>query len=104
MHDEHESLGEVCANLEGAKRDIRQYHQDFLDLISTTNSNVEVRQVKKGIPHLNLTITDGSAVMIQYLKSKEWGGGPLWKVASGSSLYTILKDEFETFWNMNSNS
>lgn len=100
MHQDHPSLHEVTTDLKIMKQSITQNYEFFLGL-SQKNSNIEVRQIAKGIPHLFLTISDQIAIMIQYMGAKKWGSGPLWKCINKSTLYEILKDEFDFYWNMN---
>lgn len=65
------------------------------------NENIEVRQIRNGIPHFFLTRTDQYAIIVLYLSSETWGAGPLWKCVKEFKLYKIVEDEFSTLWNLN---
>ncbi|MEW8693081.1 MAG: toll/interleukin-1 receptor domain-containing protein [Candidatus Thiodiazotropha endolucinida] len=82
--------------------DIQENYAYYSDLASK-NSNIEVRQVKKGIPHFFLTRTDQHSIIIQYQSSQTWGSGPTWRCHAGSDLYNVSIAEFEHLWTVGSN-
>lgn len=100
MHQDHLSLSEVTTDLKIMKQSIPQNY-DFFESLARKNTNIEVRQIKKGIPHLSLTISDQFAIMVQIMGAKKWGSGPLWKCRAQSVLYQTLKDEFGFYWSLN---
>jgi hypothetical protein len=73
----------------------------FYEYVSRGNENIEVRQIHRGIPHFFLTRNDRYAVLIQYLSAQTWGAGPLWRCTKDLKLYGVVKDEFETLWDLN---
>lgn len=79
--------------------DIEQNFNFYKD-ISQKSKNIEVRQIRQGIPHFFLTRNDHHAVIILYLSSQTWGAGPLWRCNSDSKLYGVVKQEFETLWEL----
>jgi hypothetical protein len=66
--------------------------------LASKQSNVEVRQIRQGIPHFFLTRTDQHAVIIQYLSSETWGSGPTWRCPARSKLFDVAVKEFEHLW------
>jgi hypothetical protein len=76
----------------------------FYENISKESEHIEVRQIHCGLPHFFLTRNDQYAVLIQYLSSQTWGAGPLWRCSKECKLYGVVKDEFETLWDLNKQS
>jgi len=70
----------------------------FFEQMAKENSNIEVRQLKKGLMYSFITRTDQQAVFLQFLASQMWGKGPLWKCGNGSRFYEVAKTEFEELW------
>ena len=100
MHLDNPVLRLLASDFEMLKVNLPQ-NDAFFDEIARRNSNVEVRQISKGLLHFFLTRTDQCAVIIQFLASQMWGKGPLWKCARNSGYYAAATQEFETLWKMN---
>jgi len=87
-------------NSKQVERDIESMCE-YLDLISQECENVEVRQIRTGVPRIHLTCNDDRAVVITYLYSERSGDSPLWECNSDSQLYGTLRQEFQAFWQAN---
>jgi hypothetical protein len=64
-------------------------------------SNIEVRQMRRGCLHFQLTRSDDTAVFAQYFFSEKLRHSPLWQCRAGTRLYDILAQEFESLWQVN---
>ena len=84
-------------SLESVVHDIQESYRYYQDL-SNKHQNIEVRQVKKSMPHFFLTINDHSCLLIQYTSSIDWGNGPTWYCPAKSDLYNIAEKEFSHLW------
>jgi hypothetical protein len=78
-------------------RDINESYTYYSGL-AAKHANIEVRQIRKGIPNFFLTRTDQHAVIIQYLSSGTYGSGPTWRCPAQSTLYSVAVREFEYLW------
>jgi hypothetical protein len=74
--------------------------QQFSEIAATT-PNVEVRQVRKGIPHYQVTRTDQFVNLICYLYSERTANSPMWQCTKDTGLYRTMAEEFEVLWNLN---
>lgn len=74
---------------------------DFFRGLARTTANIEVRQIRSGCPHFQLTRTDQFAVAIQYLYSESTHYSPLCQYPVGSPLYATMAQEFESLWRRN---
>jgi len=97
MHLQNPVLQLLASDFEMLRVNIPQNYE-FFEEIARENSNVEVRQLKKGLLHFFMTRSDQHAVILQFLASQMWGKGPLWKCARDSGLYAVATQEFETLW------
>jgi hypothetical protein len=80
--------------------EIRYASQSFQRL-AEANPNIELRQLRRGCLHAQLTRTDNHAFVTQYLYSRRPGWSPLWQCGRGSPLYQLVQEEFESLWNVN---
>lgn len=104
MHENNQLLHGLHYNtkgIESLRRDIIESVQFYSEL-GQTAPTVQVRQIKRGIPHFFLTRTDQHAVVIQYMNSQEWGHGPTWRCPASAKLYRGMVTEFEFLWKQGS--
>ncbi len=73
--------------------------RSFIQLASA-HPNVKYRQLKAKTPNFALTLTDQSAVLVQYLHSLNWGSGPVLRCLPTSAFYPILEREFDDLWQL----
>ena len=100
MHKDNEILQRLLydeRNLDSVAHDINESYSYYRGLAASV-PGMEVRQIRKGIPHFFLTRTDKHAVIIQYLSSATWGSGPTWRCPADSQLYNVVAQEFEYLW------
>jgi hypothetical protein len=103
MDDENPQLPGMLHNerpLDAVMRDIKESKSYYLPL-ADRSQGIQVRFIRRGIPHFFLTKTDQTAVLIQYLCSNMWGSGPTWKVDADSKFYKAISAEFEHLWETN---
>jgi hypothetical protein len=74
---------------------------DYFSKLSARNPRIQVRQIRTGCPHHNLTRMDQRAIYIPYLFSQKTGWSPLWECDRESILYKMLTEEFELLWRAN---
>ncbi len=102
MHPDNDLLKGLLYNerkLESVLGDIRESYDFYKELTAKDpKRNIEVRQIRRGIPHFFLTRSDQYAVIIQYQSSQEWGSGPTWRCPAQSMLYDAAVKEFEHLW------
>ena len=101
MHLENPILPKLTSDMAIQEQNITQ-NLAYYRSLAQESENIEIRQILHGTPHFYLTRADQYAVIIQYLSSQIWGSGPLWRCTPHSKLYTIVKQEFETTWELNS--
>jgi hypothetical protein len=75
----------------------------FLSIASEA-PNIEVRKLRFGCPHYQLTRTDQNVTLISYLYSEKYGDSPLWQCDHDSGLYSTMTQEFDSLWNANNSS
>lgn len=80
--------------------DIRTMTRYFAAL-SSQNDGISFRQIRFGMPPFRVTRTDQLVTFVPYLYSEPGGYSPLWQAASGSALYRLMQNEFETLWEAN---
>jgi hypothetical protein len=100
MHESNAILKGLLYNdrdLDSVAHDIKESYAYYSGL-AAKQSNVEVRQIRHGIPHFFLTSNDLRAVIIQYLSSETWGSGPTWRCPAQSKLFNVAVKEFEHLW------
>ena len=106
MHEDNQILRHLLYDgreLDAVVGDIKESLAFYSSLIDK-NSNIEVRQIRWGIPHFFLTRTDEHAVIIHYLSCEAWGSGPTWRCSRHSSLYSLAVKEFEHLWTVGTNT
>lgn len=81
-------------------KDLVDMHSYYSD-IAQHAAGVDVRQLRTGCPHYQITITDGWATFVPYLYSDRSGFSPLWQYPRSSGVYEIMRQEFEALWNAN---
>jgi len=70
----------------------------FFRKLAESEPGVELRLIRTGSPHFNLTLVDGAAVAIQYLYSDRASQSPLLRCKESSSLARKFRNEFESLW------
>jgi hypothetical protein len=75
---------------------------NFFTKMAEQSPNIQVRLMRHGCPHFQLTRTDQVALMAHYLFSEKLRESPLWKCVSGSRLYNKVVKDFEALWQVNS--
>jgi hypothetical protein len=89
---------------EGGADDLRRdigRSLEFFSRLAEAHDNVELRVLKRGCIHLQITRSDHTALATQYLYSDRSRHSPLLEAAAGSELYTTLQREFEALWAVN---
>jgi hypothetical protein len=74
---------------------------DYFHTIARASPNVEIRQIRNGCPHFQLTRSDQVAIAIQYLYSESTHYSPLCQYPRGSALYATMAQEFDALWQRN---
>ncbi len=87
------SLSEVRVGVEESRA--------YFEQLAADCPGVQLRTIRRGCPHFNLTITDEAAVAIPYLYSARTANSPLLRSSPGSPLYGTFVSEFETLWDAN---
>lgn len=100
VHTENPHLDALSTDFEMQISNIEQ-NRIFYDNIAKESRNIEVRQIKHGLPHFFMTRNDSRAVVIQYLNSQQWGSGPLWSCTNSSKFYGVACKEFDELWKLN---
>lgn len=70
----------------------------FFCSIAQQSSKIQIKQLPSQMMHVNATICDDKAIMIQLLGSLKWGKGPIWKFDRQSGAYSMLQQEFDYLW------
>ncbi len=78
-----------------------QEMQEYFAAVAAQADGIEFRQIKRGLPHGELTVTDESAVYIQYLAGEPTVNSPLWQAPAKTALYAKMRHEFDTLWALN---
>ena len=73
----------------------------YYQAIANGNVNIDVRQVRTGCFHVQLTRTDRHVIAAQYAFSKRATFAPLWQSDKGTYLYDVMTGEFEARWAAN---
>jgi hypothetical protein len=76
----------------------------FFTKLAEQSPNIQVRLMRQGCPHFQLTRTDHVALIAYYLFSEKLRESPLWKCDRSSCLYAKLVRDFEALWQVNSES
>lgn len=71
---------------------------EFFSRLAREDRNIEYRQLRNGLNHLQLTRLDDSATFMPYLNSKRPEYQPLWRVPRGHVLYRAASHEFNELW------
>lgn len=70
----------------------------FFARLAAENDRIEMRSIRRGFPHANLTVTEALAVAIPYLYSGRTAASPLMRCEVGGPLYATFSQEFESLW------
>jgi hypothetical protein len=87
------SFNEVLAGV----AESRSYFQRFAD----SHDNFELREMRVGCPHSNLTINDQRAVALPYLFCNRTALSPALISPAGSPLFATFQREFDSLWDAN---
>jgi hypothetical protein len=71
---------------------------DELCEIAAACRGFQVRRLRKWTPHLQVAVNEATAVGLPYLISRSKKESPMIRARAGSSVYAVLKDEFENLW------
>jgi len=89
-------------DLESVKRGTEKMVNFFGDIAAKNNApTFEVRRLVKGLPHFQLTVTERTALVLQYMFSRGTADSPLQQFPSGSQLHRAFLEEFEMLWKLN---
>jgi hypothetical protein len=66
--------------------------------LAAEHKTFEFKKLRSRTPNFALTLTDNTALIVQYLHSLNWGLGPHLQCGASSPMYRILKKEFESLW------
>ncbi|NRF71224.1 TIR domain-containing protein [Aquincola sp. S2] len=66
--------------------------------LALSSDLIEYRQLRTRTPNFALTLTDHSAVLVQYLHALNWGAGPVMRCLTSSPFFSILHREFDELW------
>ena len=77
-------------------------HEFFVNELAAGNDRVQVRQVRSGSPHAQITLSDDQAFYVPYLYSDGVSDSPLLQCSSDHVLYATLDREFTALWEANS--
>jgi len=73
----------------------------FFSGVADGHANVEVRLLRKGIPHFQLNRFDDCAIAVHYFYSFAPDLVPTIRAAHGTPLYEAWTKDFETLWQLN---
>lgn len=73
----------------------------FFQRLADRHETIEVRTMRRGCPHYNLTVTDHVAVAIPYLFSVRPATSPLLRCQRGTQLYSTFQRELDSLWDVN---
>lgn len=91
---------ETSTSLTNVKESAHRMAKYFRD-ISQKYASFELRLISRGLPHAQLTITDTTALLIQYMYSRGTPESPLLQIPKGTELYDAVVQEFEVLWQLN---
>jgi hypothetical protein len=106
MHQENPALPELInhlipeENLQSIRHSLGEMIQFFSE-IAHASPGIEMRTLRHGCPHIQLTRNDERAVFVQHLYCDKPGYCPLWSCAKSSPLYSLMTQEFESLWVVN---
>ena len=69
--------------------------------IQQTAASLEVRRLRRGMPHFQLVMTERIALVVQYLCSRSTEGSPLQAYSSKTELHEVFLAEFNQLWDAN---
>jgi hypothetical protein len=73
----------------------------YFRTIASNATTFEVRQLREGMLHFQLILTEKTALVLQYMFSRGTAESPLQQFPAGSDLHRAFREEFETLWNLN---
>lgn len=86
--------------LDTVRRDLAMT-QAFFAGIAAGHPGLELRTIRHGVPHCQLTRTDDALLFIPYLNSQPTAYSPVWRCEQRSGLYQRLTQEFDALWRAN---
>jgi hypothetical protein len=95
LFDHGRGLGDRA--LDSVRRDIAAA-QEFFAGIAAGHPGLQLRTMRRGLPHCQLTRTDDTLLYIPYLNSQPTAYSPVWRCTAGTSLYRLLTRELEVLW------
>jgi hypothetical protein len=87
-------------DLEAVKRQTTKMAEYFQG-IARDSATFKVRRIREGMPHFQLTLTEGTALVLQYMFARGTADSPLQQFPGGSQLHRVFREEFETLWERN---
>jgi hypothetical protein len=106
MDDEHAGLapmmgaGLLTETAESVKSRTAAVLKSFGD-IARAAASLEVRRLRKGMPHFQLVVTERMALVQQYMCARAADSSPLQAFSSRSELHEAFRDEFNLLWDAN---
>ncbi len=103
LHPDHPTLPQMMnesileVDLDDVRREI-QLMTKYFSQTAERNANIGFRQIRRGIMHCQATLTDHCGMFLPYLYSRRRRHCPLWQCKSGSVMYDLLAEEFESLW------
>ncbi len=103
LHEKNDSIdalnysNKIDESAKHVKEQIHLSSKTYLRLDSEYQK-FEFRKLRDNTPNFALTLTDQSALMVQYLHSLNWGLGPHLQCNPESPLYRIVENEFNKLW------
>ena len=85
---------------EAVKRSTARMADHFAN-IAKSAPMLQVRRIREGMPHFQLILTEGTALVLQYMFSRSTGDSPLQQFPAGSELHKAFREEFEALWSCN---
>ena len=85
-----ETTRQIAGEMEIFFKDLAQKYPSF-----------EARTIKKGLSYNQLIITDTTALILQYMFSRNTGESPLLKIPRETELCKVFSGEFENLWELN---
>lgn len=85
---------------DGLKRTTAAVMKSFEE-IGRTATTLEVRRLRRGMPHFQLVVTDRMALVLQYMCSRVADSSPFQAYSFKTELHAAFRDEFKLLWDAN---
>lgn len=92
--------GRTSATLTSVKESATRMNKFFQSLVETYDC-FETRIISSGLPHVQLIITDETALVVQYMYARGTPESPMLQLPKDTELYGVFADEFEELWQLN---